>query len=484
VVDGMAQYCVTAYSNGRLRSPYELENAREEELCMLSLCPESLALLEWARENPYPMHKLRDAENLVGMGIWCLKSVTGKNLFQEDAFDGLALEVVLDGMQARGMRILQIHDGDLGLDLKSSKQKIEETAQKLAVLCVARGISLEAVTTDLFGNKSFAGGANTALVEELYKAALAKVLKTLIFAAAYNKAVQEQPAELVAKLPYKRVRTLIGWGGGEEIDWFAKPTSEAWRRRQQHVTDCAEFAADLDVATEEDPLNYAEESKPCEPVRRIVIGTTMAAIASSLNLWHKLPPRLQKIIRLMTNPEIAHENMSFEDYMDAYEVALAMLMLSEVHMNGLQPGGVQDLDLSAKRKEAFCVKWVLRGSIHVPIVLDVKPDRTDGLTPEQRWRVIDQSLESLDWADEVIAVAQKDEELDHLLGMLGTRQIADLTAPMKPRTRKELRQIAGHVYDEAEMEQLRELACASGQACFRADAVIDKIIHRATEVVG
>ncbi|MFA5029138.1 MAG: hypothetical protein WC518_00085 [Patescibacteria group bacterium] len=408
-----------------------------------------------------------------GMGIWSMMT-DGHNLFQNKSFASQMVSRVLEGMARRNIRIAQLHDSDLSLSLKSSRREIVETGEAFVRAAAPMGICVEAVTCNLFADPCFVGGATTNIAQAVRQAALVKGFKLVELAAAINTANTFWPTKLI----YSRVREIIGWPGGEEGDSELKPPHLAWSWRMGHWAEVGAYASDLGVATPEQPLVLSEESKPTEPVREIVIATTAEALLFMRIMQGLLPPRVAKCVLLKTNPEVAHEDMAFELFIKAYALAAYLRRLACVHLNGRQRGGVPDLDLAALREVCFWIKFVLHQHPEIPIVLDVKPDRTD-LSLPQRWRVVDQSFRSLAWGGQAAKYVHADREVRQILSQFNPyAEMDSLTKPLRVMTSKQRARMADQVYEPDELFNLQEIASRMGNLGWALRHRIDELLHR------
>ena len=417
-----------------------------------------------------------DLRQRCGAGIWCME-YDGHTLFNAKQFPGLTEKEVADGFGERNIGMVQLHDADVGLGADSPICLIQDTAGRLAELFVPRGICIEGVTTAGFIEPWCADGPTTSPAEEIRRRALSATFKTLDLAKAWNNRIAEFDASETERLILKRVREMIGWGGEEMVAMMAKARAFALRHRLEHWAEVANYAVDIGVATPESPFWLSEEGKPWESAERCVIASGDEALTHMLTLRGLLKNKILQAIRLGGNPEGAHEDMAFKIFWQVCQLMAAYDMLACVHLNGEQARGVHDLDLAAMRKRCFKLLFGLVGYDDVPIILDVKPARTDG-DKVQRFRVIDQSFRSLAWAQQAVAYVWEDPEVSQILSALGTTWRVDMMAPIPLMTKTQRRALAAETHDTACTGTFREITEATGTLIRMLEHRVDELMHR------
>jgi xylose isomerase len=229
-----------------------------------------------------------------------------------------------------------------------------ETLARLRKGLDATGLTVEMVTTNLFGDPVFKEGAFTANNREVRRHALTKALRNLDLA-----------AELGAE-------TFVLWGGREGAEHGGgKDVNAALDRYAEALNVLCSHAREQGY-----PIRFALEPKPNEPRGDILLPTVGHALAFIGELEH---PELVGL-----NPEVGHEEMAGLNFAHGLAQALWHGKLFHVDLNGQHgPRFDQDLRFGAGNlRGAFWTVDTLEGGAGGPRYdgyrhFDYKPPRAE-----------------------------------------------------------------------------------------------------------
>ena len=249
-----------------------------------------------------------------------------------------------------GAAAVTFHDDDVVPDESTRAETLDRFTKALA----DTGMSVEMVTTNLFGHPVFKDGGLTANDRAVRRYALAKVLRNLDLA-----------AELGAG-------TYVLWGGREGAEsGAAKDVAAALDRYREALNILCDYVREQGY-----DIRFALEPKPNEPRGDILLPTIGHALAFIYTLAE--PDRVG------LNPEVGHEEMAGLNYAHGIAQAMWQDKLFHIDLNGQHgPRFDQDLRFGAGNlRGAFWTVDVLEGAgtgraYNGYIHFDYKPPRTE-----------------------------------------------------------------------------------------------------------
>ncbi|NYD57414.1 xylose isomerase [Nocardioides marinisabuli] len=202
------------------------------------------------------------------------------------------------------------HDDDLVPDDGTREAVLERFAKAVA----ASGLTVEMVTTNLFGHPVFKEGGLTANNRDVRRYALAKVLRNVDLAASLG------------------AQTFVLWGGREGAEHGgSKNVQAALDRYAESLNVVCRYVREQGY-----DMRLALEPKPNEPRGDILLPTIGHALALIGELEH---PEMVGL-----NPEVGHEEMAGLNFAHGITQALWHDKLFHVDLNG-QHGPRFDQDL-------------------------------------------------------------------------------------------------------------------------------------------
>ncbi|MGA9747947.1 MAG: xylose isomerase [Nocardioides sp.] len=268
-------------------------------------------------------------EDKFSFGLWTV-GWQGVDVF------GPASRPLMDPVEATykladlGAAAVTFHDDDLVPDDHVRNETLERFGKALA----DTGLSVEMVTTNLFGHPVFKEGALTANDRGVRRHAVAKVLRNIDLAASLG------------------AETFVLWGGREGAEHGAgKNVRAALDRYAESLNLLCGYVKEQGYS-----MRFALEPKPNEPRGDILLPTVGHALA--------LISELDDPAMVGLNPEVGHEEMAGLNFAHGIAQALWHDKLFHVDLNGQHgPRFDQDLRFGAGNlRGAFWTVDTLEGS--------------------------------------------------------------------------------------------------------------------------
>lgn len=245
-------------------------------------------------------------------GLWTI-GYNGADPFGGPTRKPLDVVQVVERLAEYGAYGLTLHDDDL-FAFGSSQAERRTQIERLKAACVATGLKVPMITTNLFSAPVFKDGGFTSNDRGVRRFAIRKVLRNIDLA-----------AELGAT-------TFVMWGGREGAEYdAAKDIRAALDRYREAVDLLTSYVLDKGY-----DLRFAIEPKPNEPRGDILLPTVGHALAFIETLEHS------ELVGL--NPEVGHEQMAGLNFAAGIAQALYHGKLFHLDLNG-QRGIKYDQDL-------------------------------------------------------------------------------------------------------------------------------------------
>lgn len=245
-------------------------------------------------------------------GLWTI-GYNGADPFGGPTRKPLDVVQVVERLAEYGAYGLTLHDDDL-FAFGSSQAERRTQIERLKAACVATGLKVPMITTNLFSAPVFKDGGFTSNDRGVRRFAIRKVLRNIDLA-----------AELGAT-------TFVMWGGREGAEYdAAKDVRAALERYREAVDLLTSYVLDKGY-----DLRFAIEPKPNEPRGDILLPTVGHALAFIETLEHS------ELVGL--NPEVGHEQMAGLNFAAGIAQALYHGKLFHLDLNG-QRGIKYDQDL-------------------------------------------------------------------------------------------------------------------------------------------